>query len=62
MEALGVRSSQEMKVHEIRLEEIRAALNADFAEMMFARERGDHLCLTEQRNGWEQQNQNDAPQ
>jgi hypothetical protein len=61
MEMLGIHSKEEMKVHELRLEEIRAALNADFSEAMFVRERGDHLRLNEQRSAWEQ-NQSDAPQ
>jgi len=41
MEALGIRSRQEMKVHEMRLEEIRAALNAGFTEAMLVRESAD---------------------
>jgi hypothetical protein len=41
IEALGVRSRQEMKAHEMRLEEVRAALNADFTEAMRVRERAD---------------------
>ena len=53
MEALGVRSRQEMKVHEIRLEEIRAGLNADFTEAMLVRERADQWRLKRQRTGWE---------
>jgi hypothetical protein len=62
MEALGILPQQTMKAHELRLEEIRAALNADFSEAMFVSERGDHLRLNEQRSAWEQQNQSDAPQ
>lgn len=62
MEVLGVRSSQEMRVHEIRLEEIRAALNSDFAETMLARERADHWRLNRQRDAWEQKNQSNAAQ
>jgi len=62
MEALGVRTKQEMKVHEIRLEEIRAALNADFTEAMLTRERADHWRLNRQRNAWEPENQSNAAQ
>lgn len=62
MEALFIIPKQAMKAHELRMEEIRAALNADFAEAMSERERGDHLRLNQQRNAWEQQNQSDAPQ
>jgi hypothetical protein len=61
MEALGILTRRAMKAHELRLEEIRAALNGDFSEAMFVRERGDHLRLNEQRSAWEQ-NQSDAPQ
>jgi hypothetical protein len=62
MEALGILPQQTMKAHELRLEEVRAALNADFAEAMFGRERGDHLRLNEQRSAWEQRNQGGALQ
>jgi hypothetical protein len=62
MEMLGIHSKEEMKVHELRLEEIRSALNADFAEAMFARERSDHLRLNERRSAWEQRNPRDALQ
>ncbi|MGB7281337.1 MAG: hypothetical protein WBE13_03660 [Candidatus Acidiferrum sp.] len=61
MEALGILTRQAMKAHELRLEEIRSALNADFSEAMFVRERGDHLRLNEQRTAWEQ-NRSEAPQ
>jgi hypothetical protein len=62
MEALCIIPKRAMKAHELRLEEIRAALNADFAETMSERERCDHLRLNQQRNTWEQQNQNDTLQ
>jgi hypothetical protein len=58
----GHSSRHATKAHELRLEEIRAALNADFAEAMFAHERSDHLRLNEQRSAWEQRNQRDALQ
>jgi hypothetical protein len=61
MEALGILPQQGMKTHELRLEEIRAAVNGDFSEEMFVRERGDHSRLNEQRTAQEQ-NQRDAPQ
>lgn len=60
MEALGILPRQAMKAHELQLEEIRVALNADFAEAMFARERTDRLRLSERRSAWEQRNQRDA--
>ena len=56
MEALGVRSRQEMKVHEIRLEEIRAGLNADFSAAMTSRERDDQSRFKRQRAAWEPAN------
>jgi hypothetical protein len=56
MEALGVRSRQEMKVHEIRLEEIRAGLNADFSAAMATRERDDQSRFERQRTAWEAAN------
>lgn len=49
MEMLGIHSKEEMKVHEVHLEEIRAALNADFTEAMLIRERTDEWRLKEQR-------------
>jgi hypothetical protein len=62
MEALSILSKQAIRANELRLEEIRAVLNAEFAEAMFAIERGDHLRLSEQRCAWEQLNQSHAPQ
>lgn len=53
MEALGVRSRQEMKAHEIRLEEIRARLNAEFMEAMLVRESADHWRLKGERTASE---------
>jgi len=53
LEAVSIRPRQEMKAYEVRLEEIRAALNADFAEAMAKRERNDHSRLTRQRMAWE---------
>jgi hypothetical protein len=54
MEIFSIRPKQEMKAYEVRLEEIRAALNADFAEAMATRERSDQTRLTRQRTAWEQ--------
>ncbi len=39
----STRSQRELKAYAIRLEEIRAGLNADFAEVMIARERADEF-------------------
>jgi len=38
-----IRSRWELRAYAIRLEEIRAGLNADFAEVMAARERADEF-------------------
>jgi len=38
-----------MKAYEVRLEEIRAALNSDFAETLATRERADQWRLNRQR-------------
>ncbi len=54
METFSIRPNQEMKAYEVRLEEIRAALNADFTEAMATRERSDQSRLTRQRTAWEQ--------
>jgi hypothetical protein len=54
METLSIRPKQEMKAYEVRLEEIRAALNADFAQTMATRERSDQTRLIRQRTAWEQ--------
>jgi hypothetical protein len=43
LELHSIRSKRELEAHEIHLEEIRAGLNADFAETMGARERADQL-------------------
>jgi len=54
METFSIRPKQEMKAYEVRLEEIRAALNADFTEAMATRERTDQSRLTRQRTAWEE--------
>jgi len=43
LELHSIRSRRELKAYAIRLEEIRAGLNADFAEVMVARERADEF-------------------
>ena len=43
LELHSIRSQRELKAYAIRLEEIRAGLNADFAETMAARERADEF-------------------
>jgi hypothetical protein len=53
LEAASICAKREMKAHEVRLEEIRAGLNADFAEAMAKRERDDHGRLSRQRMAWE---------
>ena len=54
METFSIRPKQEMKAYEVRLEEIRTALNADFTEAMATRERSDQTRLTRQRSAWDQ--------
>jgi hypothetical protein len=58
IEAFSIRPKQEIKAYEVRLEEIRAALNADFAQAMATRERADQTHLTRQRTAWEQKSVN----
>lgn len=53
LEALSICSKQRIKVHEMRLEELRAGLNADFADATAARERLDEIRLCQQRTAWE---------
>jgi len=53
LETASIWSKQEMKAYEVRLEEIRTGLNADFAEVTAARERSDESRLCQQRNAWE---------
>jgi hypothetical protein len=53
METFSIRPKQEMKAYEVRLEEIRADLNVDFADAMAMRERADRECLNKQRTAWE---------
>lgn len=53
LETVSIRAKQEMKAYEVRLEEIRAGVNADFAEAMAKREREDEGRLQRQRTAWE---------
>ena len=43
LETHSIRSQRELKAYAIRLEEVRAGLNADFAEVMATRERADEF-------------------
>jgi hypothetical protein len=53
LEAFSICSKQRIKAHQVRLEEIRAGLNADFAEATGKRERVDEDRLCQQRTAWE---------
>jgi hypothetical protein len=46
-------SERGLKAYEVRLEEIRAGLNADFAEAVAKRERSKEGRLRSQRTAWE---------
>ena len=59
IEALGVLPKQEIKAYEVRLEEIRAAFNAHFAQTMSLRERTDRCRLASQRIAWENKRRED---
>jgi len=59
VESSSIRPKQELKAYEVRLEEIRAGLNADFAQTMAARERSDEDRLRMQRTTWETQSSPD---
>jgi hypothetical protein len=60
LEPLSIRPKQEMKAYEVRLKEIRAGLNADFAEAMATRERADEGRLQTQRMAWEKKQSDDG--
>ena len=49
LETAAICTKQEMKAYEVRMEEIRARLNAEFAETMAKREREDYARLQRQR-------------
>lgn len=55
LEPFSIRTKQQLKAYEIRLEEIRAGLNADFSETMAARERADEFRLWNWRTALERQ-------
>lgn len=55
LELHSIRSQRELKAYAIRLEEIRAGLNADFAEVMAARERADEFRFRTWRTAMEKQ-------
>jgi hypothetical protein len=56
MESIGILSKQEMKVYEVRIEEVRAALNGHVSGALATRERDDHSRLKRQRTAWENTN------
>jgi hypothetical protein len=53
MEGAALWSKKDRKAYEVRLEEIRAGLNADFAEAMAKSERDEQERLRRQRTAWE---------
>jgi len=55
LELHSIRSKRELRAYAIRLEEIRAGLNADFAEVMAARERADEYRFQSWRIALERQ-------
>jgi len=55
LELHSILSKRELKGYEIRLEEIRAGLNADFCETMAGRERADEFRLWSWRTALEGQ-------
>jgi len=57
LELHSILSKRELKAYAIRLEEIRAGLNADFAEVMAARERADEFRFWSWRIALERQKQ-----
>ena len=56
MESIRILSKRDMKVYEVQLEEVRAALNAHVSEVLATRERDDHSRLKRQRSAWENEN------
>ena len=56
LESLSVRPKRELKAYEVRLEEIRAGLNADFTQSMAIGERADETRLRLQWTAWERKN------
>jgi len=56
MELIGILSKQHMKICEVQVEEVRAALNAHFSATMATSERDDHSRFKRQRTAWENTN------
>jgi hypothetical protein len=56
LETSSIKPKRAMKAYEVRLEEIRAGLNADFADAMAKRERDDEGRLGRQRQRWDTEN------
>ena len=52
LELHSIRSQRGLRAYAIRLEEIRAGLNADFAEVMAARERADEFRFWSWQSLW----------
>ena len=55
LELQSICPKQELKAYELRLEEIRAALNASFSETMAMREHADEFRLRSWRTALERQ-------
>ena len=53
LETFSIAPREKRKAYEVRLEEIRAGLNADFAEVSARLERADESRLRTQRTAWE---------
>jgi len=56
MESIGILTKQGMKVYEVQVEEVRAALNAHVSGALATRERDDHSRLKRERTAWENTN------
>jgi len=56
MELIRILSKRDMKVYEVQLEEVRAALNAHVSGALATRERDDHSRLKRHRTAWEKTN------
>ena len=56
MESIRILWKRDMKVYEVLLEEVRAALNAHVSGALATRERDDHSRLKRQRTAWESAN------
>ena len=54
LEALHILPGQTLNQCEVRLEELRSALNVGILEAILQRERTDHWRLRQQRSAWEQ--------